>query len=253
MFDSIVSKVIALADAVLCWIGDLVLPVCNLIQRSKVDFLVAFVVILAMFALGIILRKSHSKEARKYSDQFENLVLKIPGGIYYALIVMKVFYPLIVAWFGMQISISQSHSFYNFSEWAGMDQALVVIAMLQFLMTSAICAIRLKPLHLLRYWVYTIDFALIGYVVSRLITLLYNLIGGVFLGKFLVLAIYYILYVGLPWILILTAFAPVYGMIALILSPILSFVNAFKFNVELENGEVYKCNLLLLLSDMMLP
>lgn len=261
MFASITSKLIAVTDAVLCRIGDLVLPICDLIQGFKADFLVAFAVIVVMFALGIILCKFHLKEAGKFYDRFVDLAVKIPGGIFYAIIVMRVFYPLIVAWFGLQLGLDNffgfgegmSFSFYNFSEWAGRDQALVVIAMLQFLLTSAICVIRLKPGHLLRYWVYTIDFALIGYVVSALILLLYRIIGGFFLGQLLILAIYYILYVGLSWIFILVAFAPAYAMIAFILSPIIGLVNGFNFNIEFDNGEVYKCNFLLLLTDMMLP
>lgn len=260
MLASIASKLVALTDAVLCRIGDLVLPVCDLIQGFKADFLVAFAVIVVMFALGIILCKFHLKKAGKFYDRFVDLAVKVPGGIFYAILVMKVFYPLIVAWFGMQIGIDglfegggQPFSFYNFSEWAGRDQALVVIAMLQFLLTSAVCVIRLKPLHLLRYWVYTIDFALIGYVVSALLFLLYRIIGDFFLGTLLILAIYYILYVGLPCLLILVAFAPVYSMIALTLSPIIGFVKGFNFNIELGNGEVYECNLLLLLTDMLLP
>lgn len=260
MLTAVTSKLIAVTSAVLSLIGDLVLPICDWIQGFKADFLVAFAVILAMFVIGILFCKAHLREAGKYYDRFVDLATSIPGGIFYAFLVMKVFYPPMVAWFGMQVSLDMSfgygpgqRTFYNFLEWPGMDQAIVVIAVIQLLVTSAVCVLRLKPVHLLRYWVYTIDFALIGYVVGRLLILLDNIVGGIFLGQLLVLAIYYILYVGLPWILIITAFAPVYSLIALILSPIIGFVNGFNFNIELENGEVYTCNLLLLLTDMMLP
>lgn len=253
-----IDKLIAFIDFVLSFIGRLWNPVWQFILGFKLDFLIILGGIVVMFALGIALLVHQLRHSRDAYKRFEQLIGKIPTGMFYCVIISKVFYPLIVAWYGFLLTTSGSFSskqytFFNFTEWSKMEKILVVIGVLEFLFSSLMCVIRFKPLRLLRYWIYTFDSALIGYSIGRILIILLNTIGENFLGSLLVLGIYYILYVGLPWIMIITTFAPVYSAIALILCPIFGFIKGFRFDLEMPDGNVYTVNFLLLISDMLLP
>lgn len=264
MLNNIINKIITFFSLMWSWIGHLWMPIWQCILQNPMNMLLIIGGIIALFILGIFLQIVSWK---KYNilDELEEMD-KFPAGFFWAAMIMRIFYPLLTAYISMTFIKSTTsaggftsylagvtYHFNNYAQWLRHDQIIGGVVLLEFFILSFLCIIRLKPLRLIRYWIHTIDFALIGYIIGNLYLLLLNLAESNLFASLVIGLLGIILDIAVPFIFSVSALAPVYCFVLTLLAPILRFFGCFEVNFELENGKVCRGNTLLLFIDQMLP
>ena len=262
---SLTGWIVGIVDSILRFIGDLWMPVWIWVLQQPADALIVLIGNLVLFALGILLTKIRHKRDGKFYEKYSQIMDAVPFGIFWPCMIMRIFYPLILVWFGTLAvnggsvlsggilgNATFSFSFYNYPDWIGYAQLIGAAVVLQFLLSSAVSILRFKPLSLLQFWVTTVDYLLIGRIIGRLYDIIARALGNGILGAlFSIFGIF--LNLALPVIFCLAAFLPVYCAIAAILSPIAALVKGFRVSIEMKDGKVYTGNMLLLVMDMLCP
>lgn len=255
------EKLIGFFAAAWRFLGTLWTPVWLYITQARMDWLIIMGGSLILFLLGIWLQAVCRKKYRKHDEKIFEIIGEFPGGLFWLAMVMKIFYPLLVAYLGMlfvrgtMITGGEApYRFDNYAEWIQTSQVIGGVVMLQLMGRSAVCLIRFKPLRLLKFWVHSIDFALIGAMIGTLYVLLLNGLGDSFFGGLLLGLAGIVLDIAVPCLFCITALAPVYCFIyAVFLAPILRFIHAFDITMEFEDGDLYAGNTLLIVMDALLP
>ena len=256
-FDAAVEKVVHMVGTVLTQIGTIVLPVVHYIEGSQHAGALKAGIVILLFVLGIIFwLHSYAQFCRSEEKEEE---MDLPAGFFFARMVMKVFYLLLVIYLfmasvkGHQVIDFGTMRFDNFGEWYENCQFFGALVVFEFLLTSALCILRLKPIRLVKYWVHTTDYAIMGLLLGNFYLFLVEVFSQNWLGSLLVYLVGIFLDTVIPFLFVTTALAPVYAFLIGFGSIFVRFFQSFTFQVETKSGKVYEGNSLFFIMDMLLP
>lgn len=254
---TIVERLETIAGDILARIGTIVAFVLLQIDASANPALVRAAAVVVLFGLGIAFW-AHSLYRFRHTDE-DPEDYDLPAGFFFARMCMRAFYPLLVihlfmtAVKGHQVLELVPMRFDNYGAWYGPNQFFAGLVLFEFLFSSALCLLRLKPLRLIGYWVHTIDYALIGLFLGNLYLLLVQLFGRNLLGGLLVFFLGIVLDSIIPFLFVGTSVAPIYAYLVGIGATIVRFFQSFTFQVESKDGRTYEGNSLFFIMDMLLP
>lgn len=257
-WNEFLERLIELVGSVWNFVGELWMPVWERISGST--FLMAAGALAALI-LGIVLLVISFRRWQKNYDLDKEITKSIymPAGFWWMKMIMKFFYPLLVLYIGMlfvrgmSIIEIEPMGFHNYANWYVNNQIFGGIIVLEFLFVSVLCLVRLKPFRLLVFWVKTIDFALIGALIGHFYLFLEELSSGNVIAGMLVFFLGIFLDGLIPFLLIVTALAPIYCSIIILLSPLSLLFHSFDIKIEMKDGTVWKSNMLFFLMDELLP
>lgn len=258
-FDAIIAKLVGFVGGVLEIIGRAVAPVMRYIEASEHASALKVGGTIFLLAAGVLLLGLQLANLRQRDEAEDALEDALPDSFVFAKLVMKVFYPLLIIYLAM--ASVKGHSvvelvpmtFGNFAQWYESNQFFGGVVVFEFLLVSALCVLRLKPLRLLRYWVLTADYVILGLLLGRFYLFLVELLSGFWLGSLLVFLLGLFLDTLIPFLFVGTAVAPVYAFLFGIGSVFVRLVKSFTFQLETKSGKVYEGNALFFLMDQLLP
>ena len=257
-FDAIVAKLAGFVGGVLEIVGRAVAPVMGYIEASEHTSALkagGTVFLLAAGAVLLFFRISGMSNSDDGDDSTDDL----PDSFVFAKMIMKVFYPLLIIYLAM--TSVKGHAvvelvpmtFDNFAQWYETNQFFGGVVVFEFLLVSALCVLRLKPLRLIRYWVLTADYLILGLLLGKFYLFLVELLSNFWLGSLLVYLLGLFLDTPIPFLFVGTAVAPIYAFLFGIGSVFVRFFQSFTFQLETKSGRTYRGNALFLLMDQLLP
>ena len=256
-FEAFVEKTVQTVGDMIAQVGTLVMPVMRYVDASEHATALKVGGSIFLIVLGIIFMMHSFHQFSTKNDSEDDMDL--PDSFIFANMVMKAFYPFLVIYLfmasvkGHQVLGAASMTFDNYVEWHESYQFFGALVLFEFLLVSALCVLRLKPLKLVKYWILTVDYAIIGLVLGNIYLFLAQLFSQNWLGGLVVYLFGIFLDTLIPFLFIGTSVAPIYAFLIWIGSVFVRFFQSFTFQVETRSGKTYEGNALFFIMDQLLP
>lgn len=211
----IVKNILSMLNGLYSWVGGCLAQFGLLTEplRYRLEndgFLLVFGS-LGMLIVGILLVAATKKLQKSAWDGFGEEVESTMG--YYSVLGKLVYYPLVIetvffcvisgqgpntAIFQGVVDSKVHYTLYNFMEWSEAPKYFLCFAFLRFILKTAACIIKRRPLKLLRFYVHTIDATIIGMAVGHLFLFLAEFSNEGFIQTLLFLPVQLCMFIVYP-------------------------------------------------------
>ena len=204
----IFDKLFSMVGTCLAWFGAVTEPFRHWFFNNG---FVMFFGSVGLLILGILLVTATKKMRESAWSGVEEMFEHATG--YYSILVKLFYYPLVFetvmfcmisgegqnsGMFAGIVDMDVKFTWYNYSDWFDGPKYFGAVIVLYFLMKTIACILRKRPFRLLKFYVHTADFAILGAVVGFLYVCMCDIRTGSFILSVLTLPLEWCLFLVYP-------------------------------------------------------
>lgn len=202
-------------EGLYAWVGEILfrfgLMIEPLMHKLYKNGFLMFFSCLGMLILGVIVVVATKRLRESTLKGVEEEIKGITG--YYSILAKLFYYPLIIeavffcvvsgqgintGTFTGVVDANVHYTLFNYIEWSEAPKYFMCFAVLRFLLKTAACIIKRKPLKLFRFYVHTIDAVILGWIIGNLFLFLSELSREGFLLRILFIPVAFGFFVIYP-------------------------------------------------------
>lgn len=259
------SGLFSFTGKVLEGVGTLAGKVASLLDALPGDGVLTVVLALVLLAAGAWLwyRQLH----RAFHSGKEPKIPALPGWMLFYYYLMKISYPLLtielaflcymsgngsnVGMLDVMVDKEIHYNFFNYAMWKETPRNFAFVLLLIFVLKALSCVLGRKPLHLVRFLIYSIDCALIGWIIGVVFLVFTEVTNTGFPGILIYLPVSFVVYITIPFFFFAGITLPLLVVAGTICAPVIDVITrlgrAGNFTFE-WGGKTYQSNVWLLIA-----
>lgn len=220
------------------------------------------------FVLLIIGARMWYKQIYRFFHSDKELKMpELPWWMLFYYYLMKIFYPLLtieltflcymsgngsdVGMLDVMVDKEIHYDFFNYDLWKETPRNFAFILLMIFAVKVISCALGRKPFHLVRFLVYSVDCALIGWIIGVVFLVFTEVTNNGFPGILIYLPVSFVVYITIPFFFFAGMTLPILVVAGTICAPLIDVVTRLlrAGNCTVEwGGKTYKSNFWALLA-----